>query len=114
MTSGFALQHILVVDDEVAIRRFLRTSLSAQGFQVLEAENGRSALDQLKRHHIDLVILDLGLPDLDGEEIIGRLRQSGAAVPILVLSSRTDEPGKATERARYGRRRLCDQAFRDG
>ena len=94
MSSGSALQHILVVDDETAIRRFLRTSLSSQGFQVLEAEDGRSALDQLKRHHIDLLILDLGLPDMDGAEIIGRLRQSGSSVPILVLSSRTDEPGK--------------------
>jgi two-component system, OmpR family, KDP operon response regulator KdpE len=94
MNVGSALQHILVVDDEVAIRRFLRTSLSAQGFQVLEAENARSALDELRRHHIDLVILDLGLPDMDGAEIIGRLRQSGASVPILVLSSRTDEQGK--------------------
>lgn len=94
MNLSSALQHILVVDDETAIRRFLRTSLSSQGFQVLEAEDGRSALDQLKRHHIDLLILDLGLPDMDGAEIIGRLRQSGASVPILVLSSRTDEQGK--------------------
>lgn len=94
MNPGSVFRHILVVDDEVAIRRFLRTSLSAQGFQVLEAESGRSALDQVKRHHIDLVILDLGLPDMDGAEIIGRLRQSGASVPILVLSSRTDEQGK--------------------
>lgn len=94
MNTGSAPQHILVVDDEIAIRRFLRTSLSSQGFQVLEAENGRSALDQLKRHHIDLLILDLGLPDMDGAEIIGRLRQSASPVPILVLSSRTDEQGK--------------------
>lgn len=94
MNLGSALQHVLVVDDEAAIRRFLRTSLSSQGFQVLEAENGRSALDQLKRHQLDLVILDLGLPDMDGAEIIGRLRQSGSSVPILVLSSRTDEQGK--------------------
>lgn len=94
MNPGSALQHVLVVDDETAIRRFLRTSLSSQGFRVLEAENGRSALDQVKRHHIDLLILDLGLPDMDGAEIIGRLRQSGSSVPILVLSSRTDEQGK--------------------
>jgi len=94
MNTGSALQHILVVDDEVAIRRFLRTSLSAQGFQVLEAEDAKSALDQLKRHHIDLLILDLGLPDMDGAEIIGRLRQAASSVPILVLSSRTDEQGK--------------------
>ncbi len=94
MTAGSVPQVILIVDDEVAIRRFLRTSLSSQGFQLLEAENGKDALDQLRRNRVDLVILDLGLPDMDGAEIIGRLRQSGSAVPILVLSSRTDEQGK--------------------
>ncbi len=94
MSTGSAPQVILIVDDEVAIRRFLRTSLSSQGFQLVEAENGKSALDQLRRNHVDLLILDLGLPDMDGAEIIGRIRQSGSAVPILVLSSRTDEQGK--------------------
>ena len=94
MSRPSALQHILIVDDEIPIRRFLRTSLAAQGFQVLEAENGKSALDLLRRHQIDLLILDLGLPDMDGLEIIGRLRQSRSTVPILVLSSRGDEEGK--------------------
>jgi two-component system KDP operon response regulator KdpE len=94
MSRTSALQHILIVDDEIPIRRFLRTSLSAQGFQVLEAEDGKSALDLLRRHQIDLLILDLGLPDMDGLEIIGRLRQSRSIVPILVLSSRGDEEGK--------------------
>jgi two-component system KDP operon response regulator KdpE len=94
MSRRSALQHILIVDDEIPIRRFLRTSLSAQGFQVMEAESGKSALDLLRRHQIDLLILDLGLPDMDGLEIIGRLRQSRSTVPILVLSSRGDEEGK--------------------
>ena len=94
MSAGAAPQVILIVDDEVAIRRFLRTSLSSQGFQLIEADNGKSALDQLRRNRVDLLILDLGLPDMDGAEIIGRLRQSGSSVPILVLSSRTDEQGK--------------------
>ncbi len=94
MSASSTPQVILIVDDEVAIRRFLRTSLSSQGFQLLEAENGKDALDQLRRNRVDLVILDLGLPDMDGAEIIGRLRQSRSAVPILVLSSRTDEQGK--------------------
>ena len=94
MSRPSTLQHILIVDDEIPIRRFLRTSLSAQGFQVLEAENGKTALDLLRRHQIDLLILDLGLPDMDGLEIIGRLRQSRSTVPILVLSSRGDEEGK--------------------
>jgi len=87
-------QHILIVDDEPAIRRFLRTSLNAQGFQVIEAQDGKSAADQLSRNQVDLLVLDLGLPDTDGFEIIRRLRHSGSSVPILILSSRTDEAGK--------------------
>jgi two-component system KDP operon response regulator KdpE len=94
MTSGSRLAHILIVDDEPAIRRFLRTSLAAQGFQVIEAQDGKSALEELGRHSIDLLVLDLGLPDMDGFGIIDRLRHSGSSVPILVLSSRTDEAGK--------------------
>jgi two-component system KDP operon response regulator KdpE len=94
MTSGSSLQHILIVDDEPAIRRFLRTSLTAQGFPVIEAQDGNGALEELRRHHVDLLVLDLGLPDMDGFEIISRLRHSGSSVPILVLSSRTDEAGK--------------------
>jgi two-component system KDP operon response regulator KdpE len=85
---------ILVVDDEPAIRRLLRTSLSSQGFQVSEAADGGAALAEIKRAHPDLVVLDLGLPDMDGLEVIRALRGSGDAVPILVLSSRADEKGK--------------------
>jgi len=94
VNPGSSLQHILIVDDEPAIRRFLRTSLAAQGFQVIEAEDGKNAQEELRRHHVDLLILDLGLPDMDGIEIIERLRHSGSSVPVLVLSSRTDEAGK--------------------
>jgi two-component system KDP operon response regulator KdpE len=94
MTSGSSLEHILIVDDEPAIRRFLRTSLTTQGFQVVEAQDGKSALEELRRQHIDLLVLDLGLPDMDGFEIINQLRHSGSTVPILILSSRTDEAGK--------------------
>jgi two-component system KDP operon response regulator KdpE len=85
---------VLVVDDEPAIRRFLRTGLTAQGFQVDEAADGKTALEELRRRPVDLLILDLGLPDMDGFDIIERLRGSGSSVPILVLSSRTDEAGK--------------------
>lgn len=85
---------ILVVDDEPPIRRFLRTSLSAQGYQVLEADDGEAALAVLRRNAIDLLILDLGLPGMDGFEVIKQLRDSGSAVPIVVLSVRTDEAGK--------------------
>jgi two-component system KDP operon response regulator KdpE len=85
---------ILIVDDEPPIRRLLRTSLASQGFQVSEAADGRGALAEIARSRPDLVILDLGLPDMDGAEVIRTLRGDGNAVPILVLSSRADEKGK--------------------
>jgi two-component system KDP operon response regulator KdpE len=85
---------VLVVDDEPAIRRFLRTSLTAQDYLVLEAEDGKSALDMLKRNTVDVLVLDLGLPGADGFEIIRSLRDAGSALPIVVLSSRADEAGK--------------------
>jgi two-component system, OmpR family, KDP operon response regulator KdpE len=85
---------ILVVDDEPPIRRLLRTSLGAQGYRVLEAETGRAALDLLERDRPEVVLLDLGLPDLDGLEVIRRVRGAGRKVPIVVLSSRGDERGK--------------------
>ena len=85
---------VLVVDDEPPIRRFLRTSLRAQGYHVLEAEHGSTALDLIGRNPPDVIVLDLGLPDIDGVEVIRRLRHRGSTVPVIVLSSRTDEPGK--------------------
>jgi two-component system, OmpR family, KDP operon response regulator KdpE len=85
---------VLVIDDEPAIRRFLRASLSAQGYQVIEAQTGQGALELFRRNTPDVVVLDLGLPDGDGLDIIRDLRESGSAAPIIVLSSRTDEAGK--------------------
>ena len=85
---------VLVVDDEPPIRRFLRTSLRAQGYHVLEAADGSTALDLIGRNPPDVIILDLGLPDIDGVEVIRRLRHRGSTVPVIVLSSRTDERGK--------------------
>jgi two-component system KDP operon response regulator KdpE len=81
---------ILVVDDEPQIRRFLRTSLAAQDYEVLEAEDGRTALESARRNKPDLMILDLGLPDIDGIDVIAQLRGQ-SALPIIVLSSRDDE-----------------------
>ncbi|MDE3115409.1 MAG: response regulator transcription factor [Pseudomonadota bacterium] len=85
---------ILVVDDEPAIRRFLRTSLTAEGYQVEEAEDGAGTLAALRRHATDVLVLDLGLPGLNGFDVIRKLREDGSAIPIIVLSSRTDEGGK--------------------
>ena len=94
MIGNAAPLKVLVVDDEPAIRRFLRTSLTAQGYQVIEAEDGTGALEHLRRSTVDILVLDLGLPDINGLEIIERLRNQGSPLPIIVLSSRTDEAGK--------------------
>jgi len=85
---------ILVVDDEPPIRRFLRTALTAAAYRVEEAGDGESALDFLKSNPVDLVILDLGLPGMDGLEVVRRLRGQSGATPIIILSSRDDEAGK--------------------
>jgi two-component system KDP operon response regulator KdpE len=87
---------VLVIDDEPAIRRFLRTSLSAQGYSVLEAEDGETGLAMLGRNALDVMVLDLGLPGIGGLEVLRRMRENGSSVPVIVLSSRTDETGKVT------------------
>jgi len=84
---------ILVVDDEPPIRRLLRTSLDAQGYDVIEAGTGADALLAVEREKPDLVILDLGLPDLSGVEVLRALRQR-SSLPVLILSVRDDERGK--------------------
>ncbi|MBN9533705.1 MAG: response regulator transcription factor [Alphaproteobacteria bacterium] len=87
---------VLVIDDEPAIRRFLRVSLAAQGYLVLEADSGESGYALLQRNTVDVVILDLGLPGVSGLDILKRLREGGSSVPVIVLSSRSDEGGKVT------------------
>lgn len=94
MSAHPPLQRVLIVDDEPPIRRFLRTSLQAQGYQVSEAEDATGARALLLKNSIDVVVLDLGLPGADGFELIKGLRDSGSPVPIVVLSSRSDEAGK--------------------
>jgi two-component system KDP operon response regulator KdpE len=84
---------VLVVDDEAAIRRYLRASLSAHGYAVFEADSGRAALSSVTAVRPDLVILDLGLPDLDGIEVT-RLLRTWTQVPILILSVRGQEADK--------------------
>jgi len=85
---------ILVVDDEQSVRRLLRTALAGHGYRILETGTGQAALEMLARDRPDVVLLDLGLPDLDGVEVIRRLRGSGSRVPIIVLSSRNGETEK--------------------
>lgn len=84
---------ILLIDDELPIRRFLRTSLSGEGYRLVEAENGNQGLRLAEQQPPDLVILDLGLPDMDGQEVLRRLREWLRA-PIIVLSVRDQEREK--------------------
>ena len=84
---------VLVIDDEPPIRKLLRMGLGAQGYQTLEAANGKEALDLLSKNP-DLIILDLGLPDAQGHDLLHTMRARNERVPIVVLSSRGDEAGK--------------------
>src|SRR5256885_14860165 len=84
---------VLVVDDEVQIRRFLRAGLELDGFVVEDAETGADGLKSVTLKQPDLVILDLGLPDMDGGDVLERLR-SWSTVPLIVLSVRSNESEK--------------------
>ncbi|MFZ2407156.1 MAG: response regulator [Methylobacter sp.] len=84
---------IVVIEDDPQICRFLRTSLSVQGFQVIEAATGERGLVEIGTRKPELVILDLGLPGIDGIEVIRRVRE-WSAVPIIVLSARSQESNK--------------------
>lgn len=88
-----AAPSVLVIDDEAQIRKFLRISLCAQGYRVLEAGSGREGLEQAALGRPDLVVLDLGLPDLDGQQVLRELRE-WSQVPVLVLSVRAGEGEK--------------------
>jgi two-component system KDP operon response regulator KdpE len=91
MTTKGAL--ILIVDDERAIRRFLKAGLSSHGFEVIEADHGEEALNLAATQNPDVIILDLGLPDMDGVEVTRRLRE-WTPIPIIILSVRDQEAEK--------------------
>jgi two-component system KDP operon response regulator KdpE len=91
MTGDSAV--ILIVEDEPPIRRLLRATLGANDYRTLEAGTGAEALSAMRHHRPDLVLLDLGLPDIDGLQLIVQIRKLGP-VPIVVLSSRGDEAAK--------------------
>jgi two-component system KDP operon response regulator KdpE len=84
---------ILVIDDEVQIRRLLRITLEAAGFAVVEADNGRLGLSEAARCHPDAVVLDLGLPDMGGLEVLRHLRE-WSRLPVLVLTVLAGESDK--------------------
>jgi two-component system KDP operon response regulator KdpE len=83
----------LVIDDEVQIRRLLRVALESENYQVHEAETGQQGLIEIAKRRPAIILLDLGLPDMEGLEVLKRLREWSAA-PVLVLSVRDDEQGK--------------------
>jgi len=84
---------ILVVDDEPPIRKLLRVGLGSQGYAVSEAPNAKAAIDLMQTERPDLILLDLGLPGMTGLELLGKWRGDGLDVPVVILSSRTDEAG---------------------
>jgi two-component system KDP operon response regulator KdpE len=84
---------ILIVDDEPAIRKLLRVGLTAEGYALIEAPNAREALSLVQGENPDLILLDLGLPDIFGHDLLERWRAEPLDLPIIILSSRTDEAG---------------------
>ena len=91
--NDVASRAVLVVEDEPQLRRVLRTLLELENFRVIEAENAQRGLAEARTHKPDLLIVDLGLPDRDGTEVITGVR-SWSRVPIIVLSARSDESDK--------------------
>ena len=84
---------ILIVDDEPPIRKLLRVGLSTQDYAVIEAMNAKVAMELVKSEKPDLIVLDLGLPDMPGHDLLAKWRGEGLDLPIVILSSRTDEAG---------------------
>ncbi len=85
-----APQLILIVDDESRMRRFIRMNMELEGYQVVEAENGIQALDQIRKHTPDLAIMDVMMPEMDGFETLGLLREI-STIPVILLTVRSDE-----------------------
>lgn len=93
MTEPGLAPSVLVIEDDLAIRRFLRAGLEAQGFRMLEAATAERGIAEAAMHSPELVLLDLGLPDADGLEVVRRLRE-WSTVPVIVLSARGQEADK--------------------
>jgi len=94
---------ILVVDDEPPIRKLLRVGLTAEGYAIVEATNAVEAMQKAEGEQPDLILLDLGLPDMQGHDLLAKWRNDLLELPIIILSSRTDEAGivKALELGAY-------------
>jgi two-component system KDP operon response regulator KdpE len=88
-----APQIILIVDDEARMRRFIRMNMELEGFQVIEAENGLVALDQIRKYNPDLILMDVMMPEMDGFETLRLLREI-STVPVILLTVKSDEEDK--------------------
>jgi two-component system KDP operon response regulator KdpE len=84
---------IVLIEDELQIRRFLRAALSNHNYRLIEAESGQEGMNQILTHQPDLILLDLGLPDMDGLEVVRRVRE-WSSIPVVVLSARGQEQDK--------------------
>ncbi|MCB9431811.1 MAG: response regulator transcription factor [Ardenticatenaceae bacterium] len=84
---------ILIVDDESRMRRFIRMNMELEGYQVIEADNGIKALDQIRQHNPDLLIMDVMMPEMDGFETL-RLVREISTVPVILLTVKSDEEDK--------------------
>ena len=93
--TGMVESRVLVVEDENAIANVVRIALEREGFRVLSVRTGEEALAELPRHRFDLVVLDIGLPGIDGLEVCRRMRAS-SAVPIIMLTARDEEADRVT------------------
>ncbi len=92
-TTASARPLVLVIEDELPMRRFLRASLGSHDYRILEAETGEDGLALAASHNPDAVVLDLGLPDIDGMDVTRRLREWSKA-PIIIVSARSEEDDK--------------------
>lgn len=88
--------HVLIVEDEPSLQRALTMNLSSRGYSVSAAASGRAALHRFHEAGLDLMLLDLGLPDMDGMDVIREVRRTNATLPIIVLSARTGSDEKVT------------------
>lgn len=84
---------LIIIEDEAQIRRFLRTTLASEGYKVIEVETGKQGLAEAATRKPDLIILDLGLPDMDGVEVVKGVR-AWSSVPVIILSARSQESDK--------------------
>jgi two-component system KDP operon response regulator KdpE len=85
---------VLIVDDEPGTRRFLRAALTSEGYTTLELDTGGGVLPAVSERLADIILLDMGLPDMDGMQILRRVRAGGSTIPVIIVSSRMDEATK--------------------